>query len=81
MAWTHKPELRKEICADDDQANHSLRALPSQLAGDDGLCHVLELVAPSPRQEDSMLTVRHTARYARYLLSSLATVAFLLGFN
>jgi hypothetical protein len=73
---TREPQAKKESCDDDDQVRRQAHPLPAHQPGHRRLWHRRELVAPTTERIPPMTTMKLTGRYARYLLTNLATVAF-----
>ena len=63
------------------KSDRPLRPLPADQPGHRGLWHGLQLAAQTTERTTTMTTLKLTARYARYLVSTIAAVAFGMFYN
>ena len=82
MVRTPPPRNRTRGVPDvHDHDHHSVRPLPAHLPGHCRLRDGYELAAIRLERIPPMTTITITTRYIRYLLTSVATVAFGLSMN
>jgi hypothetical protein len=72
----HAQSTRRESRDDDAEAHDPLRALPAHILGDCGIRTDRQLATYWAERIPIMTTITITTRYVRYVLSSLAAIAF-----